>query len=257
MKREKKQNMKDIPIKKILCRLLAAAAALVLLLTVIPCFGEGAETAGAPEQAAPSVAPAESLLSSEAIRSHFWRVPDEEKGIVDDLVPLNLSCEDNGIRLEIIAGAVKEHQALFVYSLQDLEGDRIEAYSGLPLAHFSYGAAGSQGGYALLDHSETDSKFTYTAFLQYDTPDELSGEITASLSSLQITHTSDYFIQGMLEKYGSKADLVDVPEIVRSAVKGQNGEENEYYTTEDYRNAGVKVLDYKTRSLSAFTGTST
>ena len=79
MKRENKRNMKDITIRQILCRLLAAAAALVLLLTVIPGFGEGAGTAGAPEQAAPSAAPAESFLSPEAIRSHLWRVPDEEK----------------------------------------------------------------------------------------------------------------------------------------------------------------------------------
>ena len=244
MKHENKRNMKDIPIKKILCRLLAAAAALALLLTVIPGFGEGAETAGAPEQAAPSAAPAESFLSPEAIRSHFWRVPDEEKGIVDDLVPLNLSCEDNGIRLEIIAGAVKEHQALFVYSLQDLEG-KIDVDFVFPIVDFSCAPVRSHGTYTFLHHSETDPKVTYIAFLQFDAPAELPEKITASMSSLQVEHTSDLFIQGMLEKYGSRSDLVDVPEILKRYPKNDDPENPEYYTTEGYRNTGVKVLDYK------------
>ena len=244
MKREKKQNMKDIPIKKILCRLLAAAAALALLLTVIPGFGEGAETAGAPEQAAPSAAPAESFLSPEAIRSLLRRVPDEEKGIVDDLVPLNLSCEDNGIRLEIIAGAVKEQQALFIYSLEDLEGNQINEDTAFPLVDF-YLMTPSSGSYSCLDSDQAGPKHTYTAFIQFDTPAALPEKITASLSSLLVEHTSDLFIQGMLEKYGSRSDLVDVPEVLERYLKNDDPENPEYYTTEDYRNAGVKVLDYK------------
>ena len=244
MKREKKRNMKDITIRQILCRLLAAAAALALLLTVIPGFGEGAETAGAPEQAAPSAAPAESFLSPEAIRSHLWRVPDEEKGIVDDLVPLNLSCEDAGIRLDVIAGAVKEQQALFVYSLQDLEG-KIDVDLAFPIVDFSCAPVRSHGTYTFLHHSDADPKVTYIAFLQFDAPAEFPEKITASMSSLQVEHTSDLFIQGMLEKYGSRSDLVDVPEILKRYPKNDDPENPEYYTTEDYRNAGVKVLDYK------------
>lgn len=244
MKSEKKRNTKNITARQVLCRLLAAAAALVLLLTVIPCFGEGAGTAGAPEQAAPSAAPAESLLSPEAIRSRLWRVPDEEKGIVDDLVPLNLSCEDNGIRLEIIAGAVKEHEALFVYSLEDLEGNQINEDTAFPLVDFCL-MTPSSGGYSCLDSGQAGPKHTYTAFIQFDTPAALPEKMTASLSSLLVEHTSDLFIQGMLEKYGSRSDLVDVPEVLERSLKNDDPENPEYYTTEDYRNAGVKVLDYK------------
>ena len=244
MKREKKQNTNHITARQVLCRLLAAAAALVLLLTVIPGFGEGAGTAGVPEQAAPFAAPAESLLSPEAIRSRLWRVPDEEKGIVDDLVPLNLSCEDEGIRLEIIAGAVKEQQALFVYSLQDPEGDQINEDTAFPLVDFCL-MTPSRGVYSSVDLDRAGSKITYLAFLEFDTPAALPEKMTASLSSLLVEHTSDLFIQGMLEKYGSRSDLVDVPEVLERYLKNDDPENPEYYTTEDYRNAGVKVLDYK------------
>ena len=65
------------------------------------------------------------------------------------------------------------------------------------------------------------------------------------MSSLPVMHKSDMFIQGMLEKYGSRSDLVDVPEVLNWFRKNDDPENPEYYTAEDYRNAGVKVLDYK------------
>ena len=240
MKHENKRNMKDIPINKILCRLLAAAAALVLLLTVIPGFGEGAETAGAPEQAAPS----EYDLLLKKIRSRTPPFDEDRNQLINDLVPLNLSCEDNGIRLEIIAGAVKEQQALFIYSLEDLEGNQINEDTAFPLVDFCL-MTPSSGGYSCLDSDQAGPKHTYTAFIQFDTPADLPEKMTASISSLQVEHTSDLFIQGMLEKYGSRSDLVDVPEVLERYLKNDDPENPEYYTTEDYRNAGVKVLDYK------------
>ena len=45
--------------------------------------------------------------------------------LVDDLVPVGLSCESDGIRLEIISAAIEEEGSLILYSLKDLTGDRV------------------------------------------------------------------------------------------------------------------------------------
>ncbi len=244
MKREKKQNTNHITARQVLCRLLAAVAALVLLLTAVPGFGEGAGTANAPEQAVSAVTLSEYVLLMQEIRSSLSPVSDDRNELIDDLVPLNLSCEGNGILLKIIAGAVKGQQALFVYSLQDLEGNRINQDTAYPLVSFSFPAS-SRTNHSCLDSDQAGPKHTYTALVQFDTPAELPEKITASMSSLPVMHKSDLFIQGMLEKYGSRSDLVDVPEVLNWFRKNDDPENPEYYTAEDYRNAGVKVLDYK------------
>ena len=41
------------------------------------------------------------------------------------LMPVNLSCEDQGIRLEILSAVRQENEMLLTYSLKDLEGDRV------------------------------------------------------------------------------------------------------------------------------------
>ena len=244
MKREKKRNMNNITARQILCRLLAVAAALVLLLTAVPGFGEGAGTANTPEQAVSAVTLSEYVLLLQEIRSSLSPVSDDRNELIDDLVPLNLSCEGNGILLKVIAGAVKGQQALFVYSLQDLEGNQRNQDTSYPLVSFSFPAS-SRSSHSCLDSDQAGPKHTYTALVQFDTPAELPEKITASISSLPVMHKSDLFIQGMLEKYGNHSDLVDVPDVLNWFRKNDDPENPEYYTTEDYRNAGVKVLDYK------------
>ncbi|MBP5726035.1 MAG: hypothetical protein J6Y48_03060 [Clostridia bacterium] len=60
--------------------------------------------------------PAEKELSvSEKIQRDY---PD----LAPWLQPIGMSCEKDGIRLELISGAVKGNESLIVYSLQDVEG---------------------------------------------------------------------------------------------------------------------------------------
>ena len=51
--------------------------------------------------------------------------------VVDILVPVNAVCEKDGIRLEVVAAAAGKQQAWALYTLQDLEGDRIGLDSAL------------------------------------------------------------------------------------------------------------------------------
>ena len=41
------------------------------------------------------------------------------------LMPVNLSCEDNGIRMEVISAVADDTEVYVTFSMQDLEGDRI------------------------------------------------------------------------------------------------------------------------------------
>jgi hypothetical protein len=45
------------------------------------------------------------------------------------LMPVNKSCESEGIRMEVLSAVVKGNKAHVTFSLQDLEGDRIDAYT--------------------------------------------------------------------------------------------------------------------------------
>ncbi len=42
------------------------------------------------------------------------------------LMPVNMSCEDSGIRMEVISAVVNRDEMYVTFSLQDLEGDRID-----------------------------------------------------------------------------------------------------------------------------------
>ena len=66
-----------------------------------------------------------STLSAESGKDPMERLRYEFSRFVDDLVPIELSCESDGIRLEIISAVIKEEGSLILYSLKDLTGDRV------------------------------------------------------------------------------------------------------------------------------------
>ena len=76
-------------------------------------LGQGEGTDGLPEGDA-----------GKAIRE---QIRDYYPEIADQLKPINLSSEKDGIRLELISGAVKGDETWAVYSLQDVEGRYPEA----------------------------------------------------------------------------------------------------------------------------------
>ena len=53
---------------------------------------------------------------------------DKYPGWAEQLIPLNVSCENQGIRLEVLGALVKGNDSTLLCALQDLEGDRINGY---------------------------------------------------------------------------------------------------------------------------------
>ena len=148
--------------KQVLCRILAALAVLALLVgIVLPGLGEEAEKPAAiPE-----------------LPEHFkeWvEVPE----LTDRLVPLDLSCEKDGIRLEVTWGAATDIGALFIYTMQDLQGARFEPNTAMRLDMLPVDDWFS--GFTVLDVNN-NRKFTMAAFYSYESPETVTKDNVMTL----------------------------------------------------------------------------
>ena len=79
------------------------------------------------------------------------------------LMPVNMSCEDQGIRMEVISAVAEGNEVLINYSMQDLEGNRIDENSS---AYFDMVYAGtnnySGGGYDSVYEQEEKKLYAST-----------------------------------------------------------------------------------------------
>ncbi len=101
-------------------------------------------------------------LSANALKMFETNFP----GIAGELKPVNLSVEKQGIRMEVISALEKGNEAWIVYSLQDLEGDRVTrfatTYDGL------YGTRPGSGYSCYLDYNEAEHKITCVNYTEFD-----------------------------------------------------------------------------------------
>ena len=228
MMNEQKRNMKHTGGKQVLCRILAALAVLALLVgIVLPGLGEEAEK------------PAEATELPDYCL--HWMNDLELTG---KLVPVNLSCEAEGIRAELLYAAVNEQEAEFVYSFQDLEGDRINM-NGIPCVP-SFVPGETRGHYTTVKYDEAEDKYIFAGYVQYSNPEGFpNSTLSFRAANIEVYRKSELYITGMLRKYGEKARLVEMPEILDRYYKNYDEDNPVFYTAEDYRNEGVQVLDYK------------
>ncbi len=90
-----------------------------------------------------------------------WVLYDAFSHIAESLKPVNLSCEDNGIRMEVIS-AKKEGQKAHIYiSMQDLEGDRIDETIDLYDSFFIRLPSGYSGNCTKIGFDEETQKATF------------------------------------------------------------------------------------------------
>ena len=145
----------------------------------------------------------------EYLRSRYPR-------IVDDLVPVGLSCESDGIRLEIISAVIEPEGSLILYSLQDLTGDRVgrnKEYN--PLLHINDTDEYAEGW--SLYYLETDAAKHYASYAMFIPGDNLynaKGNLKCRLDNdLQFYSWSETDLLPLLEKYGDRTwELADLPE---------------------------------------------
>ena len=97
-------------------------------------------------------------------------------------IPVRESCEDNGIRMEVEAACVRGDTALIYVSLQDLEGDRIDATTDLFDSYSIKRSFDSAGSCQRVSYEEETGKATFLVeIIRTDGKPVEGGKITFSV----------------------------------------------------------------------------
>ena len=182
--------------------------------------GQGEGTDGLPEGDA-----------GKAIRE---QIRDYYPEIADQLKPINLSSEKDGIRLELISGAVKGDETWAVYSLQDVEGRYPEAVIN-GYADFDYMMGSVYTGESpLLYADEKEHKYYYCVRAQYEQPVDTNDRmVTFSMPFYEATCSAKLDMLELLKEHGTTGEGILSPEL------------EPIYTAEgEVPRESKKVLDY-------------
>ena len=204
--------------------------------------GKGEETDGEGEANARGTGLLKTLVPNDDSRA---KMEYDWPELANSLVPVNASCEKQGIRWEMKAAAVKDDEALFVYTLKDLQGDRINAGTGIlhwPDLTDDIGErdVGEKGGPVSFD--EATGELLYAECIKYKSrilPEDR--RVTVGFENLSIDNQTSVDLLPMLEQYGEKAETVDPPTLL--PIFRYDGTYMRLVPDEEARK-GVKVLDY-------------
>ena len=142
----------------------------------------------------------------------------EWPGITEELVPVNLSCEKQGIRIDVLSALAKDKEAWIVYTLQDLEEDRTpgqDIYQYVPSVYtdFDHGAHYVASRYLLYD--ETTRKSFMAAYIQYyDTIQPDSRYVSIMINHINIIGETKTDLASLIEQYGRTAEGTEPPELL-------------------------------------------
>ena len=168
-------------------------------------------------------------LSQEAIEALEVNFP----GVADKLKPVNLSCEKQGIRMNVISALVEDDKSWVVYSLQDLEGDRISRFAGMDVDLLGF-VGDIPGYYCYLDHNQEEHKVTCVHYEEYGEPYQpVDNHFAFKVEDIGKNQITKIDLLPFLEKYGKTSDGVKMPD--EAFVFGNKGQ--------IYSTANMKVLD--------------
>ena len=154
--------------------------------------------------------------------------------IADQMRPINLSCEKDGIRLELISGAVKGDEAWVIYSLQDVEGRYPEGIiAGYPTFDSAIGEVLS-GESPALYVDEKEHKQYFCSREQYEQPVDTKDRVVAfGMSSYEAERKTTLDLMELLKEHGTTSEGILSPEL------------EPVYTAEgEVPRESRKVLDY-------------
>ena len=183
-------------------------------------------------------------LSGEAAKNlKLWA--DED---YDDLKPLSLSCENQGVRMDIPYGLVKDGKAWFVYTMTEPYGtffqrgaDGGNGSSGsLRLGEYMSPAPYTSYVTGCLDSNE--AAHTYTGYVCFSLNQPFGPEgktLTVGCENPQIVKTGELDLLPLLKENGKVTGGVKFPGVMSEEFCYENGEGAPKLS------AGTKVLDYK------------
>ena len=141
--------------------------------------------------------------------------------LAEVLMPVNLSCEDQGIRLEVESAVVQGREILVTYSLEDLEGDRLR--DSVYPAHIAPEFSDKQSYTGQGVSGETDPKTKKQYFagrLEYDDdimPEDGYFTFTTYCINRGSEETACVDLHPYLTQYGSQIRMTPVPDSLKLA----------------------------------------
>lgn len=174
---------------------------------------------------------------------YFSRIAYSNPDLVNSLVPVNVSYEKEGIKLDVLYGTAQENEALLIYSVEDTEGERINELTENPVFPGMAGFDSYSG--VLHEYDAENHRITEGMVIRYD---DLEACLEESAIPLDMTYlevcskATATYVQPRRETV--IPGLVELPELLDYYIKSVNGGKREYYTTEDYKALGRKVIDY-------------
>lgn len=163
--------------------------------------------------------------------------------LAEALMPVNLACEDQGIRLEVESAVIQGCEILVTYSLQDLKGDRIRSNADVSFITPELSDSLRFTGHGVTGETDpTTGKHFYAVRLEYD--DEILSEngyisFSTNLLNCGSEEIACADLHPYLMQYGSQVPAMPVPD----SLKRINGP---YY--EGNLPEGLQVID-NSRSL--------
>ena len=129
------------------------------------------------------------------------------------LMPVDLSCENNGIRMDVLSASADESEVLITYTLQDMEGDRLfEGVTEIYPRVFTDGRL-FESRKGAEHYNEEDHKLYSAAYAQYTGQDRSEDEsliLRVELFGREEQHTVELF--PYLRDRDSEVRMADVPE---------------------------------------------
>ena len=160
------------------------------------------------------------------------------------LMPVNMSCESGGVRMEIISAVSTSDELYITYSMEDLEGDRLNIenspvmYVDTPV-RYNWEASFEQ---PMKD--EATGKIIFGEHFKYEgyiLPDDVLKAHIPSFTSFEGPVYVDLF--PYLEQYGSQVKTMDVPEDAQILWRADDYEQPDWSDPPGPSPASMQVLD--------------
>ena len=158
------------------------------------------------------------------------------------LMPVDLSCEDKGIRLDVLSAAVQDSEVMITYTLQDLEGDRL--FEGVTSIYpqVSYGNTTALTYRNAEYYDETEHKLYSAAYAKYENRKGAGNEcltLMVELFNRQAKFKKELF--PYLQEYGEGVRMAGMPDGV--VVRRPSVEPDERSFDESGLPADMQVID--------------
>ena len=136
------------------------------------------------------------------------------------LKPVNLSCEDQGIRMEVVSASLQGQEAFVTLTMQDVTGGRLDGTADLfdsETLHLPYDGSGTC---TLLDYDEETRTASFAVYMRFSEQPSETDKVTFSVSRILTgKRETTVDLTPLLGKI-EEAETVPVPNSIRGGSVG-------------------------------------